>query len=206
MGTFDSADLLLGAQGRPAPPCVMVIFGAAGDLTKRKLIPALYNLARSRLLPDQFAIVGVSREEYSIDEFRTRMAPEAGEYTITNLDRETWDWFAKRLYYLSGDFQDPNLFQKLEALLAEVEKEQETQGNCLFYLATSPTFFPIVVKQLGAAKLTVGENGKWKRVVIEKPFGHDLDSAVSLNHEIGQVLREDQVYRIDHYLGKETVQ
>jgi glucose-6-phosphate 1-dehydrogenase len=142
MGTFDSADLLLGAQGRPAPPCVMVIFGAAGDLTKRKLIPALYNLARSRLLPDQFAIVGVSREEYSIDEFRTRMAPEAGEYTISELDRETWDWFAKRLYYMSGDFQDPKLFQKLEALLAEVEKEQDTQGNCIFYLATSPTFFP----------------------------------------------------------------
>jgi glucose-6-phosphate 1-dehydrogenase len=206
MGTFESADLLLGAQGRPAPPCVMVIFGAAGDLTKRKLIPALYNLARSRLLPDQFAIVGVSREEYSIDEFRTRMAPEAGEYTISELDRETWDWFAKRLYYLSGDFQDPKLFQKLEALLAEVEKEQDTQGNCLFYLATSPTFFPIVVKQLGLAGLTNEVNGKWRRVVIEKPFGHDLATAVALNHEIGKVLQENQVYRIDHYLGKETVQ
>src|ERR1700678_4099591 len=174
MGTFDSADLLLGAQGRPAPPCVMVIFGAAGDLTKRKLIPALYNLARSRLLPDQFAIVGVSREEYSIDEFRTRMAPEAWEYTISELDRETWDWFAKRLYYMSGDFQDPKLFQKLEALLAEVEKEQDTQGNCIFYLATSPTFFPIVVKQLGLAGLTDEVNGKWRRVVIEKPFGVEL--------------------------------
>src|SRR6202453_1271625 len=206
MGTFDSADLLLGAQGRPAPPCVMVIFGAAGDLTKRKLIPALYNLARSRLLPDQFAIVGVSREEYSIDEFRTRMAPEAGEYTISELDRETWDWFAKRLYYMSGDFQDPKLFQKLEALLAEVEKEQDTQGNCIFYLATSPTFFPIVVKQLGLAGLTDEVNGKWGRVVSEKPFGHDLATAVALNHEIGKVLQENQVYRIDHYLGKETVQ
>ena len=184
----------------------MVIFGAAGDLTKRKLIPALYNLARSRLLPDQFAIVGVSREEYSIDEFRTRMAPEAGEYTISELDRETWDWFAKRLYYMSGDFQDPKLFQKLEALLAEVEKEQDTQGNCLFYLATSPTFFPIVVKQLGLAGLTDEVNGKWRRVVIEKPFGHDLATAVALNHEIGKVLQENQVYRIDHYLGKETVQ
>ena len=177
MGTFDSADAILGAQGRPAPPCVMVIFGAAGDLTKRKLIPALYNLAKSRLLPDQFAIVGVSREEYSIDEFRTRMAPEAGELTITNLDRETWDWFAKRLYYLSGDFQDPKLFKKLEEVLAEVEKEQATQGNCLFYLATSPTFFPIVVKQLGLAHLTDEVNGKWRRVVIEKPFGHDLATA-----------------------------
>src|ERR1700677_161550 len=206
MGTFDSADLLLGAQGRPAPPCVMVIFGAAGDLTKRKLISALYNLARSLLLPDHFAIVGVSREEYSIDEFRTRMAPEAGEYTISELDRETWDWFAKRLYYMSGDFQDPKLFQKLEALLAEVEKEQDTQGNCIFYLATSPTFFPIVVKQLGLAGLTDEVNGKWRRVVIEKPFGHDLATAVALNHEIGKVLQENQVYRIDHYLGKETVQ
>src|ERR1700723_3518091 len=206
MGNFDSPDLLLGAQGRPAPPCAMIIFGAAGDLTKRKLIPALYNLAKSKLLPDQFAIVGVSREEYSIDEFRTRMAPETGELTTTNLDRETWDWFAKRLYYLSGDFQDPKLFLKLEEVLAEVEKEQATQGNCLFYLATSPTFFPIVVKQLGAAHLTDEVNGKWRRVGIEKPFGHDLATAVALNHEIGKVLQENQVYRIDHYLGKETVQ
>jgi glucose-6-phosphate 1-dehydrogenase len=184
----------------------MVIFGAAGDLTKRKLIPALYNLAKSSLLPDQFAIVGVSREEYSVDEFRSRMAPEAGEYTVSAIDRETWDWFSKRLYYMSGDFQDPKLFEKLETLLAEVEKEQETQGNCLFYLATSPTFFPIVVKQLGVAGLTNEVNGKWRRVVIEKPFGHDLATAVALNHEIGKVLQENQVYRIDHYLGKETVQ
>jgi glucose-6-phosphate 1-dehydrogenase len=194
------------APARPAPPCAMVIFGAAGDLTKRKLIPALYNLAKGKLLPDQFAIVGVSREEYSIDEFRSRMAPDASEHTISALDRETWDWFAKRLYYLSGDFQDPQLFQKLEALLADVENEQDTQGNCLFYLATSPTFFPIVVKQLGAAGLTNEVNGKWRRVVIEKPFGHDLATAVALNHEIGKVLQENQVYRIDHYLGKETVQ
>src|ERR1700721_4865529 len=125
MGNFDSPDLLVGAKDAPPPPCAMIICGAAGDLTKRKLIPALYNLAKGKLLPDQFAIVGVSREEYSIDEFRSRMAPEAGENTISALDRETWAWFAKRLYYLSGDFQDPKFFQKLETLLVEEKTEQD---------------------------------------------------------------------------------
>ena len=192
--------------GRQAPPCAMVIFGAGGDLTKRKLIPALYNLARGKLLPQEFAIIGVSREQFSSEEFRQRTAQEIRQYATGEVDQASWDQFVKRLYYTPGDFKDPELYKKLGDLLGQAEKEQNTGGSCLFYLATSPTFFPIVVKQLGAAKLTVEENGKWKRVVIEKPFGHDLDSAVSLNHEIGQVLREDQVYRIDHYLGKETVQ
>jgi len=192
--------------GRQAPPCAMVIFGAGGDLTKRKLIPALYNLARGKLLPEQFAIIGVSREQFSSEDFRKRTGQEIRQYATGELDQASWDQFEKRLYYTPGDFQDPELYKKLGDLLGQVEKEQNTAGNCLFYLATSPTFFPIVVKQLGAAKLTDEENGKWKRVVIEKPFGHDLESAVALNHEIGKVLREDQVYRIDHYLGKETVQ
>ena len=161
--------------GRPAPPCAMVIFGAGGDLTKRKLIPALYNLARGWLLAQQFAIIGVSREQFSSEDFRQRTAQEIREYATGEIDQASWDQFVKRLYYTPGDFQDPELYKKLGELLAQVEKEQNTQGNCLFYLATSPTFFPIAVKQLGAAKLTNEENGKWKRVVIEKPFGHDLD-------------------------------
>ena len=202
----DAVNVSQETLGRPAPPCTMVIFGAGGDLTKRKLIPALYNLAKGKLLPQEFAIIGVSRENFSSDDFRQRTGQEIREYATSEVEQASWDQFVKRLYYTPGDFKDPELYKKLGDLLVQVEKEQNTHGNCLFYLATSPTFFPIVVKQLGAAKLTNEENGKWKRVVIEKPFGHDLDSAVALNHEIGLVLREDQVYRIDHYLGKETVQ
>jgi len=202
----DAVNVSQETLGRPAPPCTMVIFGAGGDLTKRKLIPALYNLAKGKLLPQEFAIIGVSRENFSSDDFRQRTGQEIREYATSEVEQASWDQFVKRLYYTPGDFKDPELYKKLGDLLVQAEKEQNTHGNCLFYLATSPTFFPIVVKQLGAAKLTNEENGKWKRVVIEKPFGHDLDSAVALNREIGLVLREDQVYRIDHYLGKETVQ
>ena len=202
----DGAQVSQETLGRPAPPCAMVIFGAGGDLTKRKLFPALYNLAKGKLLPQEFAIIGVSREQFSSDDFRQRTSQEIRQYLTGEVDPASWDQFVKRLYYLPGDFKDPQLYKKLGETLAQVEKEQNTHGNCLFYLATSPTFFPIVVKELGDAKLSEEQNGQWKRVIIEKPFGHDLESAVSLNHEIGQVLREDQIYRIDHYLGKETVQ
>ncbi|MGH9747774.1 MAG: glucose-6-phosphate dehydrogenase [Candidatus Acidiferrales bacterium] len=192
-------------RGQPAGPCAMVIFGAGGDLTKRKLFPALYNLAQSKLLPQQFAIIGASREEYSTDQFRQKTTEEMKEF-LTGASGDAWDWFAKRLYYIPGDFNDPALYKKIQDQLVQVDKDQATGGNRLFYLATSPSFFPIVVKQLGAAGLTTCEGGTQKRVVIEKPFGHDLDSAVALNREIGQVLEENQIYRIDHYLGKETVQ
>ena len=192
--------------GDPAGPCAMVIFGAGGDLTKRKLMPALYNLAKGKLLPDQFAIIGVSNEPYSTDDFRQRMTQDIAQYFPGGVDMASWDWFAKRLYYISGDFNDAALYKKLADLLGQVEKEQSTHGNTLFYLATSPTFFPIVVNHLGTAGLTTESNGVWKRVVIEKPFGHDLDSAVALNRDISKVVTEKQVYRIDHYLGKETVQ
>jgi glucose-6-phosphate 1-dehydrogenase len=192
--------------GQPGDPCAMVIFGAGGDLTKRKLIPAVYNLAKGKLLPRQFAIVGVSREEFSTDEFRQRCTQDIKEYATSGVDPIAWDWFVRRLYYLTGDFKDPQLFKNLENLLTQVEQEQATRGNILFYLATGPAFFPILVNQLGAASLAKSENGRWRRVVIEKPFGQDLASAVALNREIRQVLEESQIYRIDHYLGKETVQ
>ncbi len=159
---------------RTAPPCAMVIFGAGGDLTKRKLIPALYNLARQKSLPDDFAIIGVSREQFSSDDFRQRTTQEINMYATGEVDQPSWEAFAKGLYYTPGDFKDPELYKKLGELLEQAEKEQNTRGNCIFYLATSPTFFPIVVQQLGAAGLTQEQNGKWKRVVIEKPFGHDL--------------------------------
>src|ERR1700730_5520851 len=206
MESFDPASLTQEMLGQPSGPCAMVIFGAGGDLTKRKLIPALYNLSKGKLLPQQFAIVGVSREQVSTDDFRAAATEDIKQYSTNGFDAASWSWFAQRLYYLPGDFKDPGAYAKLGQLLEQVDKEQGTRGNRLFYLATSPAFFPIVVQQLGAVGLTNEANGQWSRVVIEKPFGQDLASAVSLNHEIGQVLRENQVYRIDHYLGKETVQ
>lgn len=187
-------------------PCAMILFGAGGDLTKRKLIPAIYNLAKRKLLPEQFAIVGVSIEPLSHEEFRRRMTDDIQEYSVDGVDPASWDWFVKRLYYISGDFKDPELYKRLGETLAQVEKAHGTMGNCLFYLATSPQFFTVVVQQLGAAGLTAQPERKWKRVVIEKPFGQDLASAVALNRAVGEVLEERQIYRIDHYLGKETVQ
>jgi len=194
------------ALGEPAGPCAMVIFGAGGDLTKRKLIPAVYNLAKEKLLPDHFAIVGVSLEKYSTEDFRKRLSDEVREYASGDIDQNAWEWFTNRIYYTSGDFKDPQLYQQLKDLLAQVDKDQGTQGNALFYLATSPEFFAVVAKQLGGAGLTKEANRNWRRVVIEKPFGHDLASAIELNRALCEVLDERQIFRIDHYLGKETVQ
>jgi glucose-6-phosphate 1-dehydrogenase len=194
------------APGSPAGPCAMVLFGAGGDLTKRKLIPAMHNLAQSKLLPEQFAIIGVSIEPWSDDQFRKQMTEDVLRFSGEQIDKESWDWFAKRLYYVSGDFKDPALYSKLAKKLNDVDNEQKTEGNYLFYLATSPEFFPIVAKQLGAAGLTKQDASHWRRVVIEKPFGHDLPTAVALNRALLEVLEEKQIYRIDHYLGKETVQ
>ncbi|HXQ27380.1 MAG TPA: glucose-6-phosphate dehydrogenase [Candidatus Acidoferrales bacterium] len=206
MGSTNSAKVADAALGSPANPCAMVIFGAAGDLTKRLLIPAVYNLVTGKLLPEQFAVVGVSIEPFSTEEFRRQATKDIHEFATGGVDDAVWDSFVKRFYYVSGDFQDPVLYKTLGDTLAQVEKEQGTQGNCLFYLATSPVFFSVVAEQLAAAELTRQEGPKWKRVVIEKPFGHDLASAEALNHALGQVLEEKQIYRIDHYLGKETVQ
>ena len=205
MASHDGAGVLRRVHATRPDPCTMILFGAGGDLTKRKLMPAIYNLAASKLLPEEFAIVGVSIEPYSNDEFRNQMTQDIREYSIDGVDMSCWDWFVKRLYYTSGDFKDPGLYQKLKQTLELAEKEQRTEGNRLFYLATSPVFFPTVVQQLGAAGLTRTEGHSWRRVVIEKPFGHDLASAVALNSAVGDVREEKQVYRIDHYLGKETV-
>ncbi len=183
----------------------MVIFGASGDLTKRKLIPALYNLAKDNLLSKDFALVGVARNEMTTDEFRDMINKEIGDFATTKLDPQQWEWLSKRIYYISGDFGDPVVFQNLSNLLTTLDKEHNTRGNYFFYLATSPSFFSPVIKQLGAAGLVSEEHG-WRRVIIEKPFGRDYESAKKLNKEIRQVLDEKQIYRIDHYLGKETVQ
>jgi glucose-6-phosphate 1-dehydrogenase len=192
--------------GRPAGPCAMVIFGVGGDLTKRKLFPALYNLAKDSLLPREFAVIGVGRSASTTAEFQKKISQGLHEFATTDIEPALVDWLTERLYYHTGNFQDPGAYQKLGELLNQVDQKHATGGNYFYYLATAPDFFGEITRQLGAAALTRQSDAHWRRVVYEKPFGHDLDSARSLNHEIEQVLEENQIYRIDHYLGKETVQ
>jgi glucose-6-phosphate 1-dehydrogenase len=189
--------------GKAAAPCVFVLFGAAGDLTKRKLVPALFNLVNAKLLPDSFAVLGVSGDDLSPEAFRDQVS----EFLPRgDGDADHLAWLRQRLFYERGDFGDPTTFSKLRERLAGIDIELQTQGNYLFYLATAPKFFGSIVQQLGTAHLLKQENARWRRVVIEKPFGHDLDSAKALNRDIKSVLQENQIFRIDHYLGKETVQ
>src|SRR5271165_1579169 len=187
-------------------PCIMVIFGASGDLTKRKLIPALCNLAKSNLLPQQFAIVAFAFDGLTTDSFRQQLSDGMKGFETSPVEPKLWDWFMERTYYIQGDFKDPAAFERLRAQVDLVDTEHQTHGNRFFYLAVAPAFFAPIVQQLGNSGLTQEEPGQWRRVIIEKPFGHDLDSAKELNHAIKQVLDESQIYRIDHYLGKETVQ
>ena len=187
-------------------PNVMVIFGATGDLTKRKLIPALVNLANDGMLPRQFAIIGFAANDTTTENFRKTLTEEIPKYAPAQIDLKSWDWFKERIYYVKGDFNDADAYKRLAAQIAEVDKSHGTQGNKFFYLAVAPRFFATIVQQLGAAGLTKEENGHWSRVIIEKPFGHDYTSAIQLNKDLKQVLSENQIYRIDHYLGKETVQ
>ncbi len=192
--------------GQPTDPCVMVIYGASGDLTKRKLIPALINLASEKLLPKEFAVVGVARRGMSNEDFREKISQDIKEFATGPVDPDISKGLVRRLYYLSGDVQDADSYRKLQNLLPEVDKEHGTRGNYFYYLATAPDFFSPVVRQLGGAGLVRENSEQWRRVIIEKPFGRDLDSACALNREIREVLHENQIYRIDHYLGKETVQ
>jgi glucose-6-phosphate 1-dehydrogenase len=193
-------------SARPGDPCVMVIFGATGDLTKRLLMPSLYNLRVGGLLSDAFAVVGLSNLDMSTEAFRADMTKDAPLYATGGLDSEVWASLAQHLHYLTGDFADPNTFSRLKQQLELIDKGLGTPGNYLFYLATAPTFFAKIVEQLGAAGLVDQPEGRWRRVIVEKPFGHDLDSAMALNREIKKILDEPQIYRIDHYMGKETVQ
>jgi glucose-6-phosphate 1-dehydrogenase len=184
----------------------MVIFGASGDLTRRKLIPALYNLAREKLLPGAFAVIGVSRREMSDEDFRGRVGEDLRAFATGSVDPDLFQDLVQRFYHLSGDVQDDGAYQRLQGLLEEINQRHGAQGNHLYYLALAPDLFSPTVRRLGDAGLVREESGAWRRVIIEKPFGHDLESACALNREISQVLKEDQIYRIDHYLGKETVQ
>jgi len=194
------------AAAHPVPPCVMVIFGASGDLTKRKLLPALLNLAEEGLLPKDFAIVGFSFDQMTTETLREKLGKEVREYALRPVDDTLWQWLAGRIYYVQGDFADPAAYQRLRDQILAAEKAHNTQGNRFHYLAVAPKFFSLIVQQLGQVGLTKEENGHWTHVIVEKPFGHDLESAIQLNKELKQTLTEKQIYRIDHYLGKETVQ
>ncbi|HYL15549.1 MAG TPA: glucose-6-phosphate dehydrogenase [Terriglobales bacterium] len=191
------------ATGKTAGPCAMVLFGGAGDLTKRKLVPALFNLVKAKLIPKDFAVIGVSVDDLSLEQFRNQVT---AFLPANDRGTDAWEWFLQRLHYERGDFADPNTYLTLSNRLGELDAAYHTEKNYLFYLATAPKFFAPIVQQLGRAGLSHQEGGCWRRVVIEKPFGHDLESAQALNREIKTVLDESQIFRIDHYLGKETVQ
>ena len=190
----------------PAPPCTLVIFGAGGDLTKRLLMPALYNLSGGKLLDDGFSIIGVDRDESSDAEFQQKQTAvmesftpdKGGEFSEDSVELTAWDWLKSRLHYMTGDFTQPDVFHALADRLGD--------GDAVFYLAVADRFFATIIDQLHDAKLTQEPEGRYRRVVIEKPFGHDLESAKALNAHILEKLAEHQIYRIDHFLGKETVQ
>jgi glucose-6-phosphate 1-dehydrogenase len=190
-----------------------VIFGAAGDLTKRLVVPALYNLTTARQLSNSFQLVGVDRAPKSTQEWcagltetMKEFVAQDGEFHVDNIDQTAWRWLTERMSYLQGDLNDPTTYRRLREHLANLDKTAGTAGNHLFYLAVADRFFSVAVAGLGAAGFVTESNGQWRRVVIEKPFGHDLPSAKALNADILKTLQEHQIYRIDHFLGKETVQ
>ena len=184
----------------------MTICGAAGDLTKRKLIPALCNLAEEKLLPEQFAVVGFSADDFTTESFRKNLIQEIPKFAASPIAPQLLEWMCQRIYYIKGDFQDADAYQRLDQQIAEADRKYNTLGNRLFYLAVAPRFFSTIAKMLASCCLSKEEDGHWARVIVEKPFGHDLASAKQLNQDLRQVLTEKQIYRIDHYLGKETVQ
>ena len=192
----------------PADPCTIVIFGASGDLSRRKLVPALYGLAAQNCLARRFAIIGFARTPMTDQAFQQSAVDSVKKFadTATLRDEECKE-FANALAYVSGEYQQPAAFEKLKARLEELDRAHQLQGNRLFYLATPPDIYPVIIEQLQRAGLARSANGKsWVRIIIEKPFGRDLESARKLNQTILQVFDERQVYRIDHYLGKDTVQ
>ncbi len=189
----------------PAPACLLVIFGGTGDLTRRLLVPALLNLKRGGLLPDDFAVVGVGRTRLGDAAYRQALGEAVQKLAGVPARSPEWDWLAARLHHLNGDFADTDTYARLEQAIAERAIGADGARNVLFYLATPPQAFEPVILGLARAGLMRQDRG-WRRVVIEKPFGTDLPSAVALNRSILSVLAEDQIFRIDHYLGKETVQ
>jgi glucose-6-phosphate 1-dehydrogenase len=200
--------------GRQAPPSTLVIFGAGGDLTRRLLMPALYNLAKAKLLPQQFALIAADRRPKPLAAFRDTLAEGVKSFISDTasggaaepFDPEIWDFIAQRIIHFAGDLTEPDTYRRLAEVIDQVDAKHHTGGNVIFYLAVAAQLFGTIVEQLGAVGLTREENGRCRRVVVEKPFGSDLSSARELNARLLKVLREHQVFRMDHFLGKETVQ
>ena len=190
-----------------AEPSVVVIFGASGDLTSRKLVPALYRLTQERLIPGEFGIVGFSRSPMTHDAFREKMKESVATFSeAKRVDEAVWKSFAEGIFYTSDDINDPQAYRRMSELLDQIDRERGTCGNRIYYLSVMPTLYGEAIRQLKEDGLAQPKSGSWTRIVIEKPFGHDLASAIELNQQVAAVFNEDQVYRIDHYLGKETVQ
>jgi glucose-6-phosphate 1-dehydrogenase len=189
-----------------ADPCILVIFGASGDLTRRKLLPALYNLSEGNLLPERLAVLGVARPAIAEEDYRAQMEERVRDAEGEPLEAAQWKKIVDRLHYISGEFDDAHLYVRLREMLASLDERYGTDGNYLFYLAVPPALFGTVALHLASARLTAEHPGTWRRLIVEKPFGRDLESARALNAELSTGLDETQIYRIDHYLGKETVQ
>ena len=205
MVTLTENPLRVGLQQDRVPePQILTIFGASGDLTQRKLVPALYQMKLERRLPPELTIVGVARRQWSHDFFREHMREGIEEFGGGLQSEEMWKEFSEGLFYCPGDIDNPESYQKLKAFLAELDEKRKTRGNRVFYLSVAPRFFGEATQQLGEAGMLADPTKQ--RLVIEKPFGRDLSSARRLNRVVTQVCDEKQVYRIDHYLGKETVQ
>ena len=194
------------AEEAPVPACVMVIFGASGDLTKRLLLPSIYNLAAAHVLPDSFRILGVAREGWDDSKFRDHIASTLKQFWGSNIDTGVVDWLTQRSSYQSANFDDSASFDAVKTTLERIENESHTGGNRLFYLAVAPSFIATMAAQLSRTGMITEDGERWRRLVIEKPFGNDLNSAIALNRELQKSLREDQIYRIDHFAGKDTVQ
>jgi glucose-6-phosphate 1-dehydrogenase len=198
-----------GVSSRFIDPCILVIFGATGDLTARKLFPAIYNLAREGQLPSQFAVVGFARRDKSHEQFRQEMKEAINQFSrVKPVDPNVWKNFEEQIFYHRSEFHDEEGYASLDQFLKQLDGRFGTKGNRVFYFSTQPRFFTTISGQLHKAGLIYDhqQEDKWSRVIIEKPFGHDLESAHALQKELLQCLSEEQIYRIDHYLGKETVQ
>lgn len=199
-----------GLSSRFIDPCILVIFGATGDLTAHKLMPAVYNLARESQLPAQFACVGFARRPKTHDQFREEMHTAINNFSrVKPVDQELWKSFQNQVFYHQSEFHEDEGYKKLKTLLDELDAKLGTKGNRVFYLSTQPSFFSMICEKLHQFGLIYDPEttkNKWSRIIIEKPFGHDLNSAITLQKDLMRFLKEDQIYRIDHYLGKETVQ
>jgi glucose-6-phosphate 1-dehydrogenase len=191
---------------RIAGPCGLVIFGVTGDLSRKKLMPAIYDLANRGLLPPGFALTGFARREWSREDFGQVVLDAVREHARTPFRQQVWDRLAEGFRFVQGAFDDDAAFDQLEHTVRDLDRVRGTGGNHAFYLSIPPGAFPVVLKQLARSGLSAQDGEQWRRVVIEKPFGHDLKSAIELNGIVNDVFPEDSVFRIDHYLGKETVQ